>query len=413
VNNVNCYTQAVSTSGYYSLTDAASNTILYAKTGNVGIGTTSPTSLLHTVDSAARTASYVGIEHAVSDTSSTASVTKTGMDIQSTGTWNGTSAVNIGLNVNATGGTTNYAALFSGGNVGIGTTSPAKTLEVNGTAKIDTGLIMPLVYPPSDSTTAIQIDKANGTSNVVDIDTTNGRVGIGMTPGASLDIDTTTANTAGTVTVQDVLAQSTGSMGNGFGPVISFSTQDIHTHNTIGALGAVQHGASNTGDLVFYTTLSGTSTEKMRILSGGNVGIGTTNPAQALEVNGQVQIDSWGVVGATTTVCEAGNILALCSSSIRYKENVKNFDRGLDDLMRMRPVKFKWKDRDENDFGLIAEEMSDIDPLYVTYHDGRIQGVKYSQLTAVIINAVKEQQEEIADLKQQIADLKAAIAGRH
>ncbi len=98
--------------------------------GNVGIGTATPTSLLHVVDSAAKTATYIGNEFAISDTSRTASDNKTGDDIQSTGTWNGTSAVNIGLNVNATGGTTNYAALFNGGNVGIGTATPGGTLSV-------------------------------------------------------------------------------------------------------------------------------------------------------------------------------------------------------------------------------------------------------------------------------------------
>ena len=84
------------------------------------------------------------------------------------------------------------------GYVGVGTSSPAQTLEVNGTlgvdgtAEIDTGLIVPLLYPPSDSTTAIQIDQANGTSNVVDIDTTNGRVGIGTTaPWGPLEVFST------------------------------------------------------------------------------------------------------------------------------------------------------------------------------------------------------------------------------
>jgi hypothetical protein len=111
--------------------------------GNLGIGIAAPTSLLQTNQSAAKTTSYTGVLHTVSNTSSTASVNKIGMDIESTGTWNGTSAVNTGLVVNATGGTTNYAATFNGGNVGIGTTSPTSPLYIGGQGQMaqfgDTG----------------------------------------------------------------------------------------------------------------------------------------------------------------------------------------------------------------------------------------------------------------------------------
>ena len=58
--------------------------------------------------------------------------------------------------------------------------------------------------------------------------------------------------------------------------------------------------------------------------------------------------------------------------------------------MAMRPVTFKWKGRHERDIGFIAEEMARIDPLYVTYKDGRIEGVKYPQLTAVLVGAIKQ-----------------------
>jgi phage-related protein len=92
----------------------------YFNAGNIGIGTASPTSLLTSYEAAAKTATYTGVLHGVYDTSSTASINKVGMDIESTGTWNGTLATNTGLVVNATGGTTNYAAIFSGGSVGIG-----------------------------------------------------------------------------------------------------------------------------------------------------------------------------------------------------------------------------------------------------------------------------------------------------
>jgi len=144
---------------------------------------------------------------------------------------------------------------------------------------------------------------------------------------------------------------------------------------------------------------------------GGNVGIGTTNPAQSLEVNGEVKVDTFASASATT-VCENGNVLSSCSSSIRYKENVKDAPFGLDDVMKMRPVTFKWKGRDENDLGLIAEEVAKINPLFTTTKDGKIEGVKYAQLTAVLINAIKQlknandvQAAQIAQLQTRVAEL--------
>jgi hypothetical protein len=51
------------------------------------------------------------------------------LQINSTGAWTGN---NIGMEVVVGGGTNNYAATFSGGNVGIGTTTPVATVEING-----------------------------------------------------------------------------------------------------------------------------------------------------------------------------------------------------------------------------------------------------------------------------------------
>jgi len=143
-----------------------------------------------------------------------------------------------------------------------------------------------------------------------------------------------------------------------------------------------------------------------------SVGIGTTAPAQALEVNGKVQVDSFAA-GTMTNVCLNANVLATCSSSIRYKENIKDASFGLADVEKMRPVTFKWKGRDENDLGLVAEEVAKINPLFATYRDGRVEGVKYAQLTAVLVNAIKElksandtQAAQIAQLQSQVSELR-------
>ena len=61
-----------------------------------------------------------------------------------------------------------------------------------------TGVRLGIIYPASDSTTAFQINKADGTTNILNVDTTNSRVGIGMTsPTAKLDVLGTTNSTYG------------------------------------------------------------------------------------------------------------------------------------------------------------------------------------------------------------------------
>jgi hypothetical protein len=141
---------------------------------------------------------------------------------------------------------------------------------------------------------------------------------------------------------------------------------------------------------------NGTTTNKVTITPAGSVGIGTTNPAQALEVNGQIKVDSLASA-SSTSLCitsTSNGVIATCSSSVRYKEDIRDAGFGLKEIEAMRPVTFKWKGRDENDFGLIAEEMAKINPLFVTYKSGQVEGVKYPQLTAVLVKAIKELKAE-------------------
>jgi hypothetical protein len=133
-------------------------------------------------------------------------------------------------------------------------------------------------------------------------------------------------------------------------------------------------------------------------------------------VNGKIKVDTFAAASATT-VCQNANVLSTCSSNIRYKEKVKDAPFGLKDVMLMRPVTFKWKGRDEKDLGFIAEEMETVNPLFVNYERGQIEGVKYPQLTAVLANAIKEQQAEIESLKAANDKLEARLnaleAARH
>jgi hypothetical protein len=102
-----------------------------------------------------------------------------------------------------------------------------------------------------------------------------------------------------------------------------------------------------------------------------------------------------------TDVCINGAFaFATCSSSLRYKTDVHSFDAGLEIVRRLRPISFNWKDGGQRDVGFAAEEVEQVEPLLVTYKDGQIEGVKYKQITTVLVNAIREQQAQIDSLKK-------------
>jgi hypothetical protein len=118
---------------------------------------------------------------------------------------------------------------------------------------------------------------------------------------------------------------------------------------------------------------------------------------------GQDAVHIWGVLrvglegsGATDVCRNAALRLSSCSSSLRYKDEVETYSRGLDVIRRLRPIIFDWKTSGQRDLGFAAEEVASIEPLLATHNDkGEIEGVKYKQLTTVLVNAVNEQQRQI------------------
>ncbi|MBI2809588.1 MAG: hypothetical protein HYX67_01975 [Candidatus Melainabacteria bacterium] len=241
--------------------------IYVGNNGKVALGSNSPAARFHVYDNPNETVSSQTARIDALKTSSTASITKTGLDIQSTGSWSGSSAVNIGLNVNATGGTTNYAALFSGGSVGVGTTTPSNLMTVYGGTGTTNLLTLDNNNTPGQS--AFMSYRYNGAlkwavgtgvaavgntfsiynytagSNSLLIDA-GGNVGIGTSsPGVSLDV--AGGVRAGTST--NVTACGSGSA-NGEG------TQRFNytTHNMEYCNGTSWVSVGNAGGLVFVDT---------------------------------------------------------------------------------------------------------------------------------------------------------------
>jgi hypothetical protein len=152
--------------------------------------------------------------------------------------------------------------------------------------------------------------------------------------------------------------------------------------------------------------------------NGSSIYIGS--PGFSTDTNGTMRIGSpyaetsffvAGVSGVTTgsngavpVVIDSNGQLGTVSSSLRFKEDVQDMGDASSDLLRLRPVTFRYKQPYKDgskpiDYGLIAEEVADVYPdLVVRNKDGQIQTVQYQKLTPMLLNEV---QKLHSDLEQQ------------
>jgi hypothetical protein len=121
------------------------------------------------------------------------------------------------------------------------------------------------------------------------------------------------------------------------------------------------------------------------------VGIGTTKPSNILTVGrgaGHPVSDSWETY-----------------SSRRWKTNIHPLENALSKIEQLRGVSYDLKDSGKHEIGVIAEEVGQVVPEVVSYEkNGKdATGVDYSRLTALLIEAVKQQQKQITAQQKQIA----------
>lgn len=141
---------------------------------------------------------------------------------------------------------------------------------------------------------------------------------------------------------------------------------------------------------------------------GADSAVFSSNTIALGRPNGQdvVVIYGLGTAGGTQLCLNNSNQIAFCSSSLRYKTNIASFSLGLRFIKQLKPIEFDWKDGQGHDIGFGAEDIEKLNPLFVTYNQkGEVEGVKYEELTTVLVNAIKEQQEEIETQARQIETL--------
>ena len=139
---------------------------------------------------------------------------------------------------------------------------------------------------------------------------------------------------------------------------------------------------------------------------GGDVNIGS-----GLGGSTEVYIHALSGIGTADVHADANGKLMRSLSDIRLKEDIKPIEAALDRITRLQGVSYTWKERSGHDrtYGLIAQDVMKILPDIVT-SDGTYYGINYSELPALLIEAIKEQQELINMQKEEIETLKKRMA---
>lgn len=244
--------------------------------------------------------------------------------------------------------------------------------------------------------------------------------------------------------------------GTSSGAYIDLGTAGTRNMGIISTTSESQIISLNSIPLVLKTN----GVDRLKITSGGNIGIGTSSPSYKLHVVGGTEVGSRFIVSGTYaplqfsgdnsttiggvnaygdkvvlgrgtstgvntdfvifsnantaigtatdngyklyvsgTIYATGNITA--NSDLTLKKNLTIIDNPIDKLMQLNGYSYQWKEDDSHQYGVIAQEVEKILPYAVSTGNDGIKGVSYNQIIPVLIEAIKELSAEITILKNK------------
>jgi hypothetical protein len=204
--------------------------------------------------------------------------------------------------------------------------------------------------------------------------------------------------------------------------------QSTYPGGLTGQILNIAASGSNAGNwpsnVAFWTRVNGgtNAVERMRIRDNGNVGIGCTAPNYKLQVVGDIAA-SGGTIRAASAVISTS--ITACSD-FRFKKDIAPLSNALGNVMKLQGVSYNWKVdefpdnyfTDKHQLGIIAQELEKVYPELVETDAKGYKTVDYSKMAPVLIEAIKEQQRQIAAqqaqidaLKNDMEEIKKAIAG--
>lgn len=143
----------------------------------------------------------------------------------------------------------------------------------------------------------------------------------------------------------------------------------------------------------------------------GSIRIGTGNNTQTF-IEGIYGVTS---PGGLAVFIDSNNQLGTSTSSIRFKREVRDMQSASGVLAKLRPVTFRYREEiaggdDLLQYGLIAEEVAEVEPGLVAYDErGDPYSVRYQFLAPMLVNEYQRQQRTIDEQASRIRSQDAAI----
>ena len=413
-------------------TIASDTTMVIKSTGNIGIGTTSPSYKLDvsgsvrstngiTVDSGAgssnATINLVGRNSGSGSTASIAANYLGGLIYTAAQSSQSTAYHLFNVGASSTAG----MMITNVGNMGIATSAPTHALTVASTKAVSGFAI----YNTADQTTNFErfVGKWSGNAFLL------GNEFGGAASARVLQLGTAavagginrTLNISGATPFFTYTWSSTGLAGY----AIDIGGGNSFVGNSVaqGALSITptinQTGASSYTALLINPTHTSVGTgakllinaqvnsvSRFLVSSDGDVGIGTATPGYTLDVSGTINIASGSALAfGGTSICTSAGCTS--TSDERLKENIKPLAFDFNKLLSLNAVQYGWKDKskygDKHQIGFTAQALEKVYPevVYTDKNTG-VKSVAYGHLVAPIIESIKALYSSIVGVKDQL-----------
>ena len=124
---------------------------------------------------------------------------------------------------------------------------------------------------------------------------------------------------------------------------------------------------------------------------------------------GKIRIAQIAASSITNLNVTVNGELTTATSDGSLKENVEDINYGIDEVLKLKPVSYYWKDKEygsDKEIGFIAQDIEKVIPEVVTENiKTKLKNVNYEKLTSLLTKAMQEQQTIIEDLKSRIETL--------